>query len=174
MEPFVSGLPKFAVVGEAPGEAEDEQGIPFIGQSGTLLWDELGRHSIKRQDAFVTNIVKCRPPNNRDPKVKEINACRPYLEAEFEWLREIGCKTVLVLGAKAYKALGGTGNITQAQGVSYEYEGFTVFPCIHPSAALRSQRSMEDFQHTISRFVRLLNGEEETGPPDCEAVLVNG
>src|SRR5690606_4461968 len=73
--------PTFAVVGEAPGAEEDRQGLPFVGPSGQLLWDELARHGLTRESAHVTNVVKCRPPDNRTPKQGEIKRCLPYLQA---------------------------------------------------------------------------------------------
>src|SRR5690606_5776415 len=71
--------PLFAVIGEAPGEHEDEAGEPFVGAAGQLLWRELEQHGLYRRHAFVTNVVKCRPPENRTPKQSEVKACKPYL-----------------------------------------------------------------------------------------------
>lgn len=151
--------PTFAIYAEAPGREEDEQGMPLIGPSGRLLWAELERHCLYRDDAFVSNVVRCRPPDNRTPKVSELNECHPFTLAELEWLKEQGCKTILALGAKAYKQLGGTGSITEYQGMPYQWEGFTIVPCLHPAAVLRSPQAKEGFKESIAAFARVLRGK---------------
>lgn len=172
MPPSCPENPRFAVVGEAPGAEEDTQGEPFVGSSGRLLWQTLADHGLSRAEAFVSNVVKCRPPENRTPKAREINACSIYLEAELEWLRyETDCRVILALGSTAFKALGGQGSITQAQGIPHEYEEMTVVPVLHPSAALRSPRMMEQFRLGIATFVRAVRGEAQQHT--TEAVLVN-
>lgn len=152
--------PTFAVVGEAPGAEEDRQGLPFVGPSGQLLWDELARHGLTRESAHVTNVVKCRPPDNRTPKQGEIKRCLPYLQAELEYLRDMGCKYILALGATAYKALGGQGSITEHAGTPYEWQGFTIVPSLHPAAALRSPQQMARFKQAVGRFAQVVRGKE--------------
>lgn len=171
MSPLCPDRPRFAIYGEAPGAEEDKEGEPFVGASGRLLWDSLKDHGLSREEAFVSNVVKCRPPNNRTPKAKEIKACSIYLDAELEWLKyETDCRVILALGSTAFKALGGQGSITQAQGIPYEYEGMTVVPVLHPSAALRSPRFMEQFRVGIAAFARAVLGEGQEH--ETEAVLI--
>ena len=158
MAPSAPARPLVAVVGEAPGAQEDTQGVPFVGPAGQLLWDTLAEHGLARAQAFVTNVVKCRPPNNRTPKRSEIKQCRIWLDAELEHLQDQGCRYILALGATAYRALGGSGSITEAAGAAYRYGAFTVFPALHPAAALRSPRMMEPFKQQLAAFARLVRG----------------
>ncbi len=123
-------------VGEAPGEQEDRQGLPFVGRSGQLLdrllHEELG---ITRDACYIANIVKCRPPGNRDPLPAEIAACRPYLERQIELIRP---RVVVTLGRFASQLLlDTTEGITTLRGRSYPYQGATLIPTFHPAAALR-------------------------------------
>jgi uracil-DNA glycosylase family 4 len=135
---FGAGDPQAALmfVGEGPGEQEDLQGLPFVGRSGQLLnrlmLEELG---IKREDCYIANAVKCRPPGNRDPEADEVAACRPYLEAQLELINP---KVVVTLGNFATRALLGTEQpISRLRGRAYRFrEGYLV-PTFHPSAALR-------------------------------------
>lgn len=174
MAPTTPSDPKFAVFGEAPGAHEDEAGEPFVGPSGRMLWGALKEHGLLRDDAFVSNVVKCRPPENRDPKVKELNACRLFLEAELDWLRyETKCKAILAVGSKAYKALGGAENITAANGVAFKYRGLTIVPTVHPSAVMHSPRFREAFNQGVYSFARVVNGES-VSVPESEVILVNG
>jgi uracil-DNA glycosylase len=124
-------------VGEAPGRDEDLQGEPFVGRSGKLLdrlvLEELG---IDRSHFYIANVVKCRPPDNRDPKAEEIASCRPYLEAQ---LQSIAPMVVVTLGNFATKLLLDTDlGITKVRGRSYPLGELQLVPTYHPAAALRS------------------------------------
>jgi uracil-DNA glycosylase len=123
-------------VGEAPGEQEDLQGLPFVGRSGQLLdrliWQEMG---LTREHFYITNTVKSRPPGNRDPLPDEIEACRPYLDRQLEL---IDPRVVVTLGNFATKLLlGTTEGISRLRGRSYPYRSGHLVPTFHPSAALR-------------------------------------
>jgi uracil-DNA glycosylase len=124
-------------VGEGPGREEDLQGEPFVGKSGRLLDRLLAEElAIDRSRCYIANVVKCRPPDNRDPKADEIAACRPYLD---EQLRLIDPKVVVTLGNFATKALLGTeSGITSVRGKAYPIDGRHLVPTYHPAAALRS------------------------------------
>ena len=173
MAPTTPSRPRFAVIGEAPGADEDREGVPFVGASGRVLWDELGQHELSRKEAFVTNVVKCRPPNNRDPKKKEIQACRDWLEAELDWLRhETACRVILAVGRFAYEALGGKNRISAANGIAYEYDGFTVIPTVHPASVLYSPANREMFRAAIAAFARAVK-QGGVSPPTSEVRLVN-
>lgn len=124
-------------VGEAPGADEDRQGLPFVGRSGQLLdrlvLEEMG---LTREHCYVANVVKCRPPGNRDPRPEEIELCRPYLEQQ---LALVGPRVVVTLGNFATKVLlGTTEGITRVRGRTYPWrDGMVVVPTYHPAAVLR-------------------------------------
>ena len=123
-------------VGEAPGREEDLKGEPFVGRSGKLLdqlvLEEMG---LSRDSFYIGNVVKCRPPGNRDPKPEEIEQCRPYLEAQ---VKLIGPKVIVTLGNFATKLLlNTTQGITKVRGQTYEYGDTKLVPTFHPSAALQ-------------------------------------
>jgi uracil-DNA glycosylase len=125
------------LVGEAPGRDEDLQGEPFVGRSGKLLdrllAEELGAD---RSQLYIANVVKCRPPDNRDPRADEIAACRPYLTAQLGIIRP---SVVITLGNFASKLLIDTElGITKLRGASYPMDGYDIVPTYHPAAALRS------------------------------------
>ncbi len=123
-------------VGEAPGREEDLKGEPFVGRSGKLLdklvLEEMG---LTREQFYIANVLKCRPPNNRDPLPDEITACRPFLE---EQVKVIGAKVIVTLGNFATKLLlNTTEGITKVRGRTYPYGVATLVPTYHPSAALQ-------------------------------------
>lgn len=123
-------------VGEGPGAEEDRQGLPFVGRSGQLLdrliLEELG---ITREHCYIANVVKCRPPGNRDPLPDEIEQCNPFLERQLDL---IDPAVVVTLGNFATRTLlGTTKGVTQMRGRSYPYRGGHLVPTFHPSAALR-------------------------------------
>jgi uracil-DNA glycosylase len=139
---FGVGSPKadLMFVGEGPGQQEDLKGEPFVGRSGQLLdrlmAEEIG---IGRDQCYIANVVKCRPPGNRDPLPAEIEACQPFLHKQIELIKP---KVVITLGNFASKLLlQTTEGITKLRGKAYPFpghEGTTIIPTFHPSAALRS------------------------------------
>ena len=121
-------------VGEAPGEQEDEQGRPFVGAAGKLLTELLEFVRLRRDEVFITNIVKCRPPNNRPPRKDESAACRNYLERQLQLLRP---RVICPLGNSAIRALLNLEeSVSGLHGVPLEKDGTTYFPMYHPAAAL--------------------------------------
>ncbi|MBD98070.1 MAG: uracil-DNA glycosylase [Candidatus Marinamargulisbacteria bacterium] len=131
------------IIGEGPGAKEDEQGLPFIGRSGQLLTKILDSVSINREsDVYITNIVKCRPPKNRDPQKDEVAACKPYLIRQIQLVQP---KLLLVLGAPALKTvLEETTPISKVRGswyqtpVNYMDDNLYIMPLFHPSYLLRN------------------------------------
>jgi uracil-DNA glycosylase len=124
-------------VGEAPGFHEDRQGLPFVGPSGQLLNRLLEGIGLRRQDVYVANVVKSRPPSNRDPLPDEIAACRPWLDAQ---IRLVDPKVVVTLGNFAAKTLlETTTGITRLRGRTYPFQGRVLLPSFHPAAALHAQ-----------------------------------
>ncbi len=124
-------------VGEAPGRVESETGRPFAGPAGKLLTKLLELAGLKREDVFITSVVKHRPPQNRKPNRVEVKACFPYLT---EQLKIISPRVVVLLGSTALESVLGkeTGKITALHGKSIEREGKTYFITYHPAAGLRS------------------------------------
>ena len=124
-------------VGEAPGFHEDRQGIPFVGPSGQLLNRLLEGIGLRRQDVYICNVVKSRPPQNRDPQPDEIAVCRPWLDAQ---IRLVDPKVVVTLGNFAAKTLlETTTGITRLRGQTYPFQGRVLLPTFHPAAALHAQ-----------------------------------
>ena len=124
-------------VGEAPGFHEDRQGVPFVGPSGQLLNRLLEGIGLRRQDVYIANVVKSRPPSNRDPLPDEIAACRPWLDAQ---IRLVDPKVVVTLGNFAAKTLlETTTGITRLRGRAYPFQGRVLLPSFHPAAALHAQ-----------------------------------
>ena len=126
------------VIGEAPGYNEDKEGVPFVGAAGQLLDRLLAEIDLDRSQAAIVNVIKCRPPGNRDPQPDEIAACRPYLSAQLNYMRPL---VIVTLGNFATKfILETTVGITRARGQVYERKGASIVPTFHPAAALRGGR----------------------------------
>jgi len=122
-------------IGEAPGHDEDVQGIPFVGRAGQLLNKILDAAGIARDDVYIGNIIKCRPPNNRTPLTSEIDACSPYLVKQLELIKP---RVVCALGLPATTTLLGLkGSMGSMRGKIYRYGDIRVIPTYHPAAALR-------------------------------------
>jgi len=161
-------------VGEAPGAEEDRQGLPFVGRAGQLLNQLLEGIGLSRDDVFIANVLKSRPPGNRDPQPAEIEACKPYL---FEQVRLLEPKVVCTLGNFATKLLSGnpTG-ITRVHGTPQVHElgGRAVFllPLFHPAAALRTPAVKEALRADIELLPQLLEGPPPGGPPAAEEPAV--
>jgi uracil-DNA glycosylase len=125
-------------IGEAPGFHEDKQGIPFVGAAGQLLDKLLAEIGLDRTRAAIVNVIKCRPPGNRDPLPDEIESCRPWLEAQLAHMRP---RVIVTLGNFATKfILEQPTGITRARGHKYSKRGAVVIPTFHPAAALRGGR----------------------------------
>ncbi len=121
-------------VGEAPGEEEDLQGRPFVGEAGKLLTKIIEAMGLKREDVFICNVLKCRPPQNREPQPSEIEQCQPYLKHQ---LKIIQPKAICALGSFAAKTLlQSERSIGQLRGKLFEYEGIPLVPTYHPAACL--------------------------------------
>jgi DNA polymerase len=146
-------------VGEGPGAEEDRQGLPFVGRSGQLLdrllLEELG---ITRDACYIANVVKCRPPGNRDPKPDEIAACRPWLAAQIEHIRP---RVVVTLGNFATRTLLDTKTgITRLRGQVYPFGDAVLIPTFHPAAALRGGgEPMAKMRADLVRAKRVLSDQ---------------
>ena len=125
---------KVMFIGEAPGEQEDNQGRPFVGAAGKLLTELLQSIGLRREEVFITNTVKCRPPNNRPPRKDESAACWSFLERQ---LNLVHPRVVCPLGNSAIRSLlNSSESVTQLHGKPLEKGGVTYFPMFHPAAAL--------------------------------------
>ena len=121
-------------IGEGPGYYEDKQGEPFVGAAGQLLTKLLGEIGLRREEVYITNVVRCRPPGNRDPLPDEIEACRPYLSGTLDCVRP---RVVVTLGNFATRViLDRQVSISRVRGQRFEIEGRTVIPTFHPAAVL--------------------------------------
>ena len=141
---------RLMLVGEAPGKNEDLQGEPFVGAAGKLLDELLAEIGIERSEVYITNVLKCRPPGNRDPREEEIDACKGYLR---EQIRMIHPDVVMTLGNFSTKLLLRTETgITRLRGQKFDWWlGITLVPTFHPAAALRGrpqvkEQMREDFE----------------------------
>ena len=141
-------------IGEGPGLQEDRQGLPFVGAAGKLLDSLLASVDMKREDVFVANMVKCRPPENRDPAPPELNACAKYLNRKIEL---VDPKLIVTLGRFAFGRYFPGEGITKARGQLREKDSRKIFPVLHPAAVLRRDElrltMIEDFK-TISEIVK--------------------
>jgi DNA polymerase len=150
-------------VGEAPGAEEDRQGLPFVGRAGALLNELLEGIGLKRDDVFIANVLKCRPPGNRDPEPLEIESCHPYLERQIELIRPA---VVATLGNFATKLITGSRTgITKVRGTPqvHTLAGLPVFvlPLLHPAAALRTPSLVETLRGDFATLRELA----ESPPP---------
>jgi DNA polymerase len=145
-------------VGEAPGAQEDREGVPFVGRAGQLLNKLLEEIGMNREDVFITNILKSRPPGNRDPEPGEIEACWPFLERQIQLIEP---RVIATLGNFATKRI--TGNptgITRCCGIPQQHElagrSVFVFPLFHPAAALRTPSVLERLREDFAKLPALL------------------
>jgi uracil-DNA glycosylase len=150
---------RIMIVGEAPGQNEDQQGEPFVGAAGKLLDQLLRGIGLSRGDVFITNILKCRPPGNRDPQPAEAEACSPYLEQQ---LRLIHPEVVLVLGRHALaRLLPGYDSISRLHGKVVVKEGVSYIPIYHPAAALYNSFLMSPLEQDFKAVKAHLDRVEE-------------
>ena len=145
-------------VGEAPGATEDQQGIPFVGRAGQLLNELLQEQGMDRDDVFIANVLKSRPPENRDPQPGEIEACRPWLERQVELIEP---RVICTLGNFATKLLTGSPQgITRVHGMPQERElgarTVQLFPIFHPAAGLRTPAVKEQLREDFAKLPALL------------------
>ena len=132
-------------IGEGPGADEDMQGLAFVGAAGQLLTKMIAAIGLSREQVYICNVVKCRPPQNRAPQPEEAEACLPYLRAQFSLVRP---KVIVLLGATAARAvLGESVRITRDRGKWVEKKGVWFMPTYHPAALLRDESKKRDAWH---------------------------
>ncbi|PTL77343.1 uracil-DNA glycosylase [Vitiosangium sp. GDMCC 1.1324] len=153
---FGSGNPRaeLVFVGEGPGADEDVQGVPFVGAAGQLLTKMIEAMGYRRDDVYICNVVKCRPPNNRNPEPDEVTACEPFLRSQ---LKAVQPKVIVALGKFAAQTLlRDSTPITRMRGNWREYEGIKLMPTFHPAYLLRQpaekKKAWEDLQQVMKFF----------------------
>jgi len=147
---------KLMFVGEGPGANEDEQGKPFVGRSGELLTKMIENVlSIKREDVYIANIVKCRPPNNRTPHEEEAYTCLPYLQKQIQLIQP---KIIVTLGATAYKYLTNDDTpVSKIRGIVSEHKNYKIIPTYHPSYLLRNPSAKKYVFEDLKIIKRVLD-----------------
>lgn len=156
--PFDNPYPtSLAIVGEAPGQQEDETGIPFVGKSGQLLDKVIESLGYARSDVTVLNTVCCRPPKNRKPSKDEIAACKPLFTKQLDFT---GAWVVVLLGASALEQIRPGLNITQSRGKPFWQNGRIFIPTFHPAYALRNRKIKPQIATDIGLAFRIVNGYE--------------
>jgi uracil-DNA glycosylase len=149
-------------VGEAPGGDEDIQGIPFVGRAGQLLTKMIAAINFERDQVYIANVIKCRPPGNRNPEPDEVETCEPFL---FQQIDAVRPKVIVALGSFAAKALlRSNDSISRLRGRVYDFRGAKLIPTFHPAFLLRSPERKRDAWEDLKRAKALLSasvGESE-------------
>lgn len=151
-------------IGEGPGADEDREGIPFVGRAGTLLDELIAALGLERDEVYITNIVKSRPPKNRDPRADEIEACWPYLE---EQIHLVEPRILVTLGKPASNTLlGRNSNMGDLRGRWFSYEGIPVLPTYHPAYLLRQPSQKSKVWEDLKQVMLALHGKIHPGHPE--------
>ena len=144
-------------VGEAPGADEDQQGEPFVGRAGQLLTKIIEAIDLKREDVYIANVIKCRPPGNRNPEPDEVEQCQPFL---FRQIDAIKPKVIVALGKFAAQSLlQSTDPITRVRGREFSYRGATLIPTFHPAYLLRNPSAKREVWEDMKKVRAILQGE---------------
>ncbi len=148
------------IIGEAPGADEDKQGKPFVGRAGKLLTDILKAINFERDEVFIANILKCRPPSNRNPLPEEMNECTPYLYKQIEMIKP---KVILCLGlVAAHYLIDDKLSLTKMRGNTYEIKGVKTMVTYHPAALLRNPNWKRGCWNDVQQFKKLYESLKET------------
>ncbi|MCE4599432.1 MAG: uracil-DNA glycosylase [Desulfurococcales archaeon] len=168
---------RIMVIGEAPGRREDEMGRPFVGQAGKLLNRLLEKAGLKREEVYITNIVKCRPPGNRDPRQEEINSCIPYLIRQVELIHpefiiivgRIAGQTLYTLSGLKWKGI----RMARRRQITIKIGGNNIKAVVtyHPAAALYNANLLEELEEDFSWIGELLNKQVKGGRKTLEDFL---
>ena len=145
---------RLVFVGEGPGYEEDKQGVPFVGAAGQLLSKIIQAMHLQRRDVYICNIIKCRPPGNRNPKPAEIDACKPYLERQ---LKVIKPELICALGTFAAQTLLATDTpISKLRGEFYDFMGIRILPTYHPAYLLRNPEKKREVWEDMKKLMHVL------------------
>jgi DNA polymerase len=140
-------------IGEAPGFHEDQQGRPFVGAAGRFLEELLDHIGLKREDVFIANVIKCRPPGNRDPLPEEIEACKPFLDRQIELIQP---KLVVTLGRFSMARAFPKARISRIHGQPRKIGGVLYYPMYHPAAALHQPSLRSTVEEDMRRIPELI------------------
>ena len=145
---------KLMFVGEAPGRDEDIKGIPFVGRAGQLLTKIIESIDLSRESVYIANVIKCRPPQNRNPEADEVETCEPFLFSQIDAIKP---KVIVALGTFAAQTLlESTETISRLRGKVYEYRGSSLIPTFHPAFLLRSPTRKRDVWEDMKKVKELL------------------
>ena len=159
---FARGNPlsDLCFIGEGPGADEDREGLPFVGKAGELLDKMIGAMGYKRDDVYICNIVKCRPPGNRNPEPDEVAACEPFL---FQQIAIVQPRVIVALGKFAAQCLLRTAEpITRLRGREFEYRGATLIPTFHPAYLLRNPPAKREVWEDMKKVRAILLADART------------
>nr|MBC7244943.1 uracil-DNA glycosylase [Chloroflexota bacterium] len=145
-------------IGEAPGYHENRLGRPFVGAAGKFLEELLASINMRRTDVYICNVVKCRPPNNRDPLPSEIEACRPYLDRQIELVRP---RLIVTLGRYSLARFLPKASISKVHGVPVKVGDVIVLPLFHPAAALHQPKYRADIEQDMRKIPEILAQKDE-------------
>lgn len=140
-------------IGEGPGAEEDEQGLPFVGRAGELLTKMILAMQFTREEVYIGNIVKCRPPGNRNPEEEEMEKCLPYIRRQIQLVQP---KVIVILGAVPLKGLFGLSGITRNRGRFLDYDGIPAMPTYHPAYLLRNPAAKREAWNDLQSVMKLL------------------
>ncbi|MBW6440953.1 uracil-DNA glycosylase [Patescibacteria group bacterium] len=141
-------------IGEAPGRNEDEAGLPFVGSAGKILDEMLQSINFKREDIYITNVVKCRPPKNRDPKPDEVDSCREWLDFQVEIIKP---KLIVLLGRHSMERFLPNRKISIDHGQPKRLEGMVYYPVYHPAATVYRKQVLEDLKKDFLKIPDILD-----------------
>ena len=148
---------KIMFVGEAPGAREDEAGLPFVGAAGNVLSGMLELIGLSRQEVYIANIIKCRPPNNRDPSPHEIDQCWKYLDKQIDLINP---DLIVTLGRHSFGNFFPGELISQARGTPRNWNGRTIFPVYHPAATLHNPRLKPILEEDFRKMKMLISNTQ--------------
>ena len=138
-------------IGEAPGRDEDLKGEPFVGRAGQLLTDIIKAMKLSREDVYIANVIKCRPPENRNPEPDELEMCRPYIRTQIDLIKP---RVIVTLGKFALQSLTGKASaVSAARGQWTDYEGIRVMPTYHPAYLLRTPSAKKDVWNDMKKVM---------------------
>ncbi|MCM8765652.1 MAG: uracil-DNA glycosylase [Candidatus Omnitrophica bacterium] len=151
---------KILFLGEAPGVEEDREGKPFVGRAGKLLTQIVEALGFRREEVYITNVLKCRPPENRSPLPQEVNACFDYLQRQIEIIKP---SVICALGRFANLALSKNDlSLNQIHGKEYFYAGIKVIPTFHPAYLLRNPEEKKTAWQDFKKVIKILNPKSKT------------
>ena len=154
-------------VGEAPGFNEDQKGEPFVGAAGKLLNDLLASANLSRDQIYIANVIKCRPPNNRDPEPDEVDTCKPFLMQQIQMIRP---KLVCTLGNWATQTLlERKVGITKVKAQAFYMKDFVIFPLLHPAAALHQGNLLDTLKEDFKKLKEFLDRHSQPAPAETSA-----